>query len=132
MRVLLQAVCNRSSDPYGRGARTMKMWRCSVCGYVHFGDVPPEKCPKCGAPAEKFVEIEKEKAALIERSAFTNGLLMELYTLLAKAAEVSARGEADNLDPGCVGIFKKAQADSQVLRRMIMAEVETHIGKGKW
>ena len=32
----------------------MKKWVCSVCGYVHEGDAPPEKCPQCGAPAEKF------------------------------------------------------------------------------
>lgn len=35
----------------------MKRWKCSVCGYVHTGDKPPEKCPVCGAPASKFVEI---------------------------------------------------------------------------
>lgn len=27
---------------------------CSVCGYVYEGDQAPEKCPQCGAPAEKF------------------------------------------------------------------------------
>ncbi len=31
-----------------------KKWICSVCGYAHAGDNPPEKCPQCGAPAEKF------------------------------------------------------------------------------
>ncbi len=34
----------------------MKKWVCSVCGYVHEGDTPPEQCPVCKAPAEKFVE----------------------------------------------------------------------------
>jgi len=34
----------------------MKKFVCSVCGYVHNGDTPPEKCPVCGAPASKFVE----------------------------------------------------------------------------
>jgi rubrerythrin len=29
-------------------------WVCSVCGYVHEGDTPPEKCPQCGVPASKF------------------------------------------------------------------------------
>ena len=29
-------------------------WVCSVCGYVHTGFEPPYKCPKCGAPKEKF------------------------------------------------------------------------------
>lgn len=27
---------------------------CSVCGYVYEGNQAPEKCPQCGAPAEKF------------------------------------------------------------------------------
>lgn len=27
---------------------------CQVCGYVHEGDAAPDKCPQCGAPAEKF------------------------------------------------------------------------------
>lgn len=34
----------------------MKKFVCSVCGYVHEGDAPPERCPQCGAPAEKFNE----------------------------------------------------------------------------
>ena len=29
-------------------------WVCSVCGYVHKGDNPPEKCPLCGVPAVRF------------------------------------------------------------------------------
>ncbi len=32
----------------------MKKFACSVCGYVHQGDAPPEKCPQCGAAAGKF------------------------------------------------------------------------------
>jgi len=34
----------------------MKKSVCTVCGYTHEGDTPPEKCPICGAPAEKFTE----------------------------------------------------------------------------
>ncbi len=30
-----------------------KKWICTVCGYVHEGDTPPEKCPQCKQPAEK-------------------------------------------------------------------------------
>ena len=29
---------------------------CTVCGYVHEGDTPPEFCPQCKAPASKFQE----------------------------------------------------------------------------
>ena len=39
----------------------MKKWVCPVCGYVHEGDVPPEKCPLCGVPGEKFLEQAAEK-----------------------------------------------------------------------
>ena len=34
----------------------MKKFVCTVCGYVYEGETAPEKCPVCGAPAEKFVE----------------------------------------------------------------------------
>ncbi len=35
-----------------------RFWRCTVCGYIHKGLAPPEKCPNCGAPKEKFIEVE--------------------------------------------------------------------------
>ena len=35
----------------------MKKWRCTVCGYVHEGANPPEKCPICGVPKNKFEEV---------------------------------------------------------------------------
>lgn len=34
----------------------MKKFVCTICGYVYEGDAAPEKCPVCGAPAEKFKE----------------------------------------------------------------------------
>ncbi|MCI8809984.1 MAG: NADH peroxidase [Oscillibacter sp.] len=38
----------------------MKKWVCPVCGYVHEGDTPPEKCPQCNVPGEKFTEQKAE------------------------------------------------------------------------
>ena len=38
----------------------MKKWVCPVCGYVHEGDVPPEKCPQCGVAGSKFTEQKAE------------------------------------------------------------------------
>lgn len=38
----------------------MKKFVCTICGYVHEGDNPPEKCPQCGAPAAKFEEQKSE------------------------------------------------------------------------
>lgn len=34
---------------------------CQVCGYVHEGNEAPDKCPICGAPAEKFTVQSGEK-----------------------------------------------------------------------
>ena len=41
----------------------MAKWVCSVCGYTHEGDTPPEKCPQCGVPAEKFNKQEEGEMA---------------------------------------------------------------------
>ena len=40
----------------------MKKFVCTVCGYVHEGENPPEFCPVCKAPASKFVEQSGEMA----------------------------------------------------------------------
>ncbi|MGB5159301.1 rubredoxin-like domain-containing protein [Desulfobacterium sp. N47] len=39
----------------------MRKWKCTVCGYIHTGDEPPEKCPVCGADRSKFIEITDEE-----------------------------------------------------------------------
>lgn len=40
----------------------MKQWKCTVCGYIHTGEEPPEKCPQCGAPREKFILLKPGEA----------------------------------------------------------------------
>ena len=44
----------------------MKKFVCTICGYVHEGDTPPEFCPICKAPASKFKEQEGEKVGASE------------------------------------------------------------------
>ena len=39
----------------------MKKYVCPICGYVHEGDMPPEKCPICGVACEKFLVQEAER-----------------------------------------------------------------------
>jgi rubrerythrin len=36
----------------------MKKWRCTICGYVHEGENPPDVCPICGASKDKFEEVK--------------------------------------------------------------------------
>jgi len=47
----------------------MKKWQCTICGYVHTGDEPPETCPVCGADKSLFIEVieNKEEAPAISR-----------------------------------------------------------------
>jgi rubrerythrin len=37
----------------------MKKWVCEICGYVHEGDSPPDICPTCKAPKEKFSLVDE-------------------------------------------------------------------------
>ena len=38
----------------------MAKYVCSVCGYVHEGDQPPEVCPVCKVSSDKFIKQEEE------------------------------------------------------------------------
>ena len=40
----------------------MAKYVCTVCGYVYEGDNPPEKCPQCGVPGEKFTKMDEGQA----------------------------------------------------------------------
>jgi len=35
----------------------MERWKCNVCGYEEYGEVPPDICPVCGAPADAFEPV---------------------------------------------------------------------------
>lgn len=37
-----------------------KRWQCTVCGYIHVGNEPPESCPVCGADKSKFIALAAE------------------------------------------------------------------------
>ena len=39
-----------------------KTWRCTVCGYLHTGEHPPEVCPVCKADASKFELVDESEA----------------------------------------------------------------------
>ena len=45
----------------------MKKWECDVCGYIHEGEEPPEKCQVCDSPRTAFVLVlEAEKGSEVE------------------------------------------------------------------
>ena len=49
-----------------------KRWRCTVCGYIHTGDNPPDICPVCGVDASFFElvnEDEEPKSSTVVKTA---------------------------------------------------------------
>jgi rubrerythrin len=41
----------------------MKAYVCKVCGYIHFGEEAPERCPQCGVGKEMFEERKEVQGA---------------------------------------------------------------------
>lgn len=109
-----------------------KLWKCSVCGYVHEGEQAPDVCPKCGAPKEKFEALREEAADKIYKSDRTNDIHMELIELCGKMCSLCEEGIRLNLDPACVAAFTKAKDELWVIKQRSKAELAGHMNKGKW
>jgi len=109
-----------------------KLYRCEVCGMILEEGQLEDKCPKCGQPKEKYIEMSPEDAEKVNRSEFTNDLHIELINLLNQIEDISNIGIEDNLDPSCVNIFKRAKANALLLKQYCKAEIQGHIVKGKW
>ncbi len=41
----------------GSPASPPRRWRCTVCGYVHEGEAPPDSCPVCAQPWHRFAPL---------------------------------------------------------------------------
>lgn len=85
----------------------MKKFRCVVCGYVHEGETPLEKCPNCGASKEKFELmtasgpdlVDWNKIGVAKGSGFEDDLTMqfrgecmEVGTYIAMARQAEREG----------------------------------------
>lgn len=46
----------------------MRRYRCTVCGYIHEGDSPPDECPVCGAGRDDFVPVAGEASAPVPQT----------------------------------------------------------------
>ena len=109
-----------------------KLFKCSVCGFVYEGDDAPDFCPKCGAPKEKFNELDKEASDKVYASDRTNDIHMEIVALAGKIKALAEEGIKINLDPPCVKVFENARNESWTIKQRSKAEMEGHVGKGKW
>lgn len=110
----------------------MAMWKCEICGFIYEGVELPERCPKCGAPKEKFRKLSEEEEKLVTRSRLSNHLHIRACVLLQELLEIAERGIQDNLDPGCYKIFTEEKEFALVTIQKIKAELEAHVKKQKW
>lgn len=108
------------------------LFKCSICGYIHEGEEAPERCPKCGAPKEKFVALTEEEAKKVYDSNRTNDIHMSIVELAMKIEKLAQEGIEINLDPPCVSLFKQASDEAWVIKQRSKAEIAGHISKGKW
>lgn len=44
----------RKADPATVSSGETSVWRCGMCGYVHYGETAPEECPLCFFPKTVF------------------------------------------------------------------------------
>ncbi len=49
---------SRERDPLSDEGDSVKMWRCRICGHIHYGDEPPDECPVCFFPGTAFKHYE--------------------------------------------------------------------------
>lgn len=75
----------------------MKKWRCTVCGYIHEGEEPPDECPVCGADKSMFEEVTDEAEAKPE--AVESSKKSESKTEEKPAAEAKSSEKAEKKGP---------------------------------
>lgn len=88
----------------------MKKWTCKVCGYTHQGELPPEICHKCGAPASQFYQVKDEN----EGCAFSILLVIALMTAF------------------CLNFWSCDNSETTVNNAVIKQEFDLSRYLGKW
>ncbi len=105
---------------------------CSVCGFKIECDGEIGKCLKCGAEPSAFKELSDEDAKKVYDSDRTNDIHCELIALSMRINELCIEGLEINLDPGCKSIFGWLKDRAWDTKQLCRAELQAHIGKGKW
>jgi len=55
------------------------MFRCKVCGWIHEGIAPPDECPSCGAPADRFRAMDSAEVGMTTRELQSLGIAGQGY-----------------------------------------------------
>lgn len=54
------ATADSTMESPAQNSRDTTQWKCTVCGYIHNGGQPPEKCPVCGADKKMFTSLDQD------------------------------------------------------------------------
>ena len=109
-----------------------KLWKCSVCGFIHEGENAPNSCPKCGTSINNFSQMTTEDATKIYTSDRTNDIHMKIISLTNTIIDLCKEGIEINLDPACLSAFVKAKNEIWIIKQRSKAELDGHMKKGKW
>lgn len=73
----------------------MKKWICKICGYVAYGDNPPESCPQCKAPASQFVEQTEEELSYADEHRI--GVAKDVDPRIVEGLQMNFNGECSEV-----------------------------------
>jgi rubrerythrin/NAD-dependent dihydropyrimidine dehydrogenase PreA subunit len=131
VKKLLDSFKNNNMDI--EGDKKMIKYRCSVCGYIHEGELAEDfKCPRCHQPASVFVLVEEQSEAVNKYAGTkTEKNLLEAFSGESQArnkytyfANIAQREGYDQLSE----IFLKTARNEQEHARIWFEELG-HLGK---
>ena len=94
----------------------MKKFICTVCGYIHEGDAPPEVCPICKVGADKFVEAQDEMVWADEHRI---GIAKDIDTEIIEGLRANFMGECTE-----VGMYISMSRQADAYKRIAWEEAE--------
>lgn len=68
----------------------MRKWECTVCGYIHEGEFPPDICPVCGASKDKFILLENDDKESSRKTFTKENKQADIIVVGSGAAALSA------------------------------------------
>ncbi|MEW5912359.1 MAG: rubredoxin-like domain-containing protein [Thermodesulfobacteriota bacterium] len=102
----------------------MRQWKCTVCGYVHQGQRPPDKCPQCRADLNRFILLEPLPPSLegLVRAAFAGESKAQ-----ARNQTFARQAQAENL-PQVAALFKAVAEAERVHAAEYLRYLEGVVG----
>ena len=108
----------------------MAKFRCPVCGYIHEGDAAPEKCPLCGVPGSKFIQIEETEILKGLHDHF-NGECSEVGMYLAMSRQADREGYPEVADAFRRYAFEEADHAARIAELLgeVVWDTKTNLEK---